>query len=1280
MLQQQFILLLILGPLLLSACNYKYKQHLSIVVDSESLPSNYSSTNASYHQCTSLNEMFDLLLNQTCCDGSTSIHVFIKPANYRLNSSYTLKNLCNIRFISQANNPATIQCEPNVYKDPQFDTGLAFIAVTNLTIEHLTMLGCAMNHTSTSRISVTEGFMVFHSALFIQNGTNVFLNYINVSDSDGIGLSFYDTNGNVTIANSVFIHNLLRLEDTTPEVVGGGGGIYIEFTKCSPGQTICDPHSNLRNSDSIYLVENCTFERNLGFFNAEYLADNITADIFVNLGLGGAISLWLDGQAKNNSLIITSCIFESNIAESGGALTIKSRLNATHTSIVISKCSFINNAAGMYGGGAISIGYIIYQTGGEALYNNYSISDCIFKQNLAVRSLGGAIVMYFSKEPGRTQPTNSFRICNCSFEGNMAKYGSAIQANKEYYDSIAVGIILTVIINNCTFISNNLINSQSSTSDYSSIGAVASTDVNIAFGGKTSFLTNNYTALVMDSSTVEFTEHSITIFQNNSGVHGGAIMLINGAWIKILPHSNVSFLHNNALISGGAIHVDVSTPFDHLSSHVCFIRYHREDVPPNEWLTNFTFSDNHVAEDKGKALFANTLNPCNNNIQLFEELIGVDIAMKKHMPTSVMDSNANITAINHVSTSPRTFEFYSNYSGSIKAPPGKVFNLPVYLVDEIYQNVSATMFITSCIGSSSAKVLAPYQVTDGRIQIAGKPIETCLLHLQTDVDYPVTTTVPITLLNCPPGFIFNDETAQCTCLVNSPNENPVVSGCHQTSFQAYFNPTYWIGYQTDEALNLLYGSCPFQYCYSNNIAQNQLLPQEANKTVLDNFVCGSTKRTGELCGQCIDGYSVAINSPTFECHKCDTHHPIFGTLILFGTYIIPVTILFYVIMAFNVRTTTGPISAFLFYSQVISSTYRFAFDYSRRDGTKLEVSNIVIAIYSFSNLDFFNYDRVSTYLIFQNAGTVDILAFNLLLSFYPLVLIFILFLFIEYCTCKPKVFHKLRFSRSIAHGLCAFLVLCFAKLSITAFAILQSTDIFYIDGKTYKTVVYFQGHIEYFKEWPYILYAMGAILTVITVTTIPTLILVLHPIIMKCASYLGVGDSKVINIINKLLFVHKLKPVLDSFQGGYKDNMRLFAGLQIFVYRIMFFYIAALPSTIKTRNSTLLMIGFLLCIIILVHMLTMPFKCYKDNAVHSLIYVLILSIVMVEYYRLYDSQDAQQDHDNIMSWLEIVMLLLPLMCVLMYYLYKLLIVINKFTNKYVLKNNTNDEPELVSNT
>ena len=356
-----------------------------------------------------------------------------------------------------------------------------------------------------------------------------------------------------------------------------------------------------------------------------------------------------------------------------------------------------------------------------------------------------------------------------------------------------------------------------------------------------------------------------------------------------------------------------------------------------------------------------TLNPC-HNMEVFQKLFDIDIAM---MAASKVNS-VDITTKDHVSTSPRTFEFNSNYSCPIKVAPGKIFDLPIYLVDEINQNVSATsMFIASCIETSSPRVLSPYQVTNGPIQLAGKPNETCLLHLQTDVDYPVTTTTIITLLNCPPGFVLNEEAEQCKCLVNSPNENPVNSGCQQPSFQAYFDPIYWIGYQTDNALNLLYGSCPFQYCYSDNTAQNQLLPQEADKSALDNFVCGNKRRTGDLCGQCISGYSVAVNSPTFECHKCDTHKPIFGTLILFGTHLIPVTILFYVIMAFNIRMTTGPISAFLFYSQIISSMYRFAFDYSHRDGTTLEVSNVVIALYSFCNLDFFSYDKFGTYSSFK---------------------------------------------------------------------------------------------------------------------------------------------------------------------------------------------------------------------------------------------------------------------------------------------------------------------------
>ena len=73
-----------------------------------------------------------------------------------------------------------------------------------------------------------------------------------------------------------------------------------------------------------------------------------------------------------------------------------------------------------------------------------------------------------SLEPRRVQPTNHFKIFNSSFINNGAQYGYAIQINKEYFNSITVGTVFTLVLNNCTFTNNNLFENNSS-----SIGAVA---------------------------------------------------------------------------------------------------------------------------------------------------------------------------------------------------------------------------------------------------------------------------------------------------------------------------------------------------------------------------------------------------------------------------------------------------------------------------------------------------------------------------------------------------------------------------------------------------------------------------------------------------------------------------------------------------------------------------------------------------------------------------------------------------------------------------------------
>jgi len=147
----------------------------------------------------------------------------------------------NIILRSYNESIATLQCMPNAS-----DTGFAFVRVRNLTIKRLNFKSCAMKHNSTTQYD-TRSCSLVSSAVFIQNSSNIFLSNIIIANSNGTGLLIYDTNGSVHITNSMFIDNTLNLnllEDSKKFV--GGGGIYIEFTNCTPGLIECDSN-NLYN-------------------------------------------------------------------------------------------------------------------------------------------------------------------------------------------------------------------------------------------------------------------------------------------------------------------------------------------------------------------------------------------------------------------------------------------------------------------------------------------------------------------------------------------------------------------------------------------------------------------------------------------------------------------------------------------------------------------------------------------------------------------------------------------------------------------------------------------------------------------------------------------------------------------------------------------------------------------------------------------------------------------------------------------------------------------------
>ena len=1195
------------------------------------------------YNCSSITELFKQL--SSCCN---STDIIIDPGNHSLALSHEIPDLHDIRIRSETK--AVIKCSANVNGTYDFDTGIAFVRVRNLVITNISIVGCGMKHITTNHIG--EGkFITARSALYIQNSTNIILHNVMISDSNGIGLLVYDTNGAVNITKSLFINNNLNVFEQS-KLFTGGGGVYIEFTECTPGVTQCDSTSNYFNKLTEYTIDQCIFEGNSAIYHLNGSEpENLATGVFITFGTGGGLSLWFYGHAQNNSFQVTSTSFTSNRARYGGGINVHSRQHTQYNNVILSKCSIVGNYGDDSGGG-LTLGYVIYQIGGQSLFNTYTVADCLFERNQALTGVGGGIVGFGSREPQRTQPTNHFEIHNSSFINNGAQYGSAIQINREFFDSIAVGTIFTLVLNNCTFSNNNLFENNSS-----SVGAVAMSGINVEFRGTTIFDNNNSTALIVDGGFVKFSNHSLTIFKDNRGLHGGAILLIKGSWISVYPNSSVIFLRNRAVQYGGAVYVELSTPFDYLLSRVCFIRYFSENVSPTKWKTNITFINNTAGENNN-TIFASTLRPC---LKVYS--VGISLLYKNpfHHYSPITDSV--------VSTLPATFKFVHQDISILSIVPGEIFDLPVELIDELGQSVSSMTLIATCTGPPSPYVLPPYHFTNGSIQIAGKPNEICELQLETDADYQISTLLQIKLLNCPPGFVYSNDNEQCDCLVNHTHQNPAVIGCEFSSYQAYFDQFYWIGYESDRSTDLLISPCPYRYCYEDHISQGQLLPRAANKTTLDNFVCGNRSRTGQLCGECIEGYSVALNSPTFTCYKCE--EPYLGILYLFLSYIIPVSIVFYIIMAYNIRMTTGPIGAFLFFSQIISTRYRFTSDYSVKansDNT-LAASNIVISIYSISNLQFFQHD-VFSYCLFPNAGTVDTLAFDLLLSFYPVFLVFAYFLLRRYFTCQLQYCRRFRLStKSVTHGICAFLVLCFAKINILAFGILKSAEISYINGTNFKKVIYLQGSYKYFGDLLYNVYAIGSLFTILTVIFIPTLILVFHPIMIVVARYFKWGETKCVIFINKLLLVNRLKPVLDSFQGDYKDNLTFFAGLHSFLYRTVFLCIVVTAATAPDINGLLLLMIVYFIVILVIHMLVMPFKRYSDNASYSLIYALMLTLLIIQQYLFSTDKSAPE-----LAWLEIFLLLLPLICVILYCLWKLIVAVRVIRRRHF---NRNDESHLV---
>ena len=527
-------------------------------------------------------------------------------------------------------------------------------------------------------------------------------------------------------------------------------------------------------------------------------------------------------------------------------------------------------------------------------------------------------------------------------------------------------------------------------------------------------------------------------------------------------------------------------------------------------------------------------------------------------------------------------------------------------------------------------------------------MESCkLLCLSSFVLLLLMTLCSAHTSHCPPGFIENKNNANsssasnCSCGTNLDG----IIDCDEASGVARLAIGYCMTFHTVTNSTLI-GRCPFNNNYTltkrGTVALYVTLPEEYHR--LKPFLCGQYNRHDFLCNDCKHSHRSSMISYSQKCIPCGKTYRNLGRIAYFFLQVIPVTIVYIVVIVFDIRLTNSPWSVFILYSQVIVSMLK----YDRHlysgllyitSGNKVTpfLVKIVLALYGFWNLDFLPNILPPFCLDIPKNGRHEI-AYQYLVALYPLVLI----LFIYFCVhlysrdvkcvvilwravahcinyrvcCGLKYMVKKISSQSIAHSFSSFLVLAFPKFLMVSLEVLLPIQIYDLQGKTavFSPSLFYSPSIQYFgkEQLPF---ALSAVFILVIFTVMPTLLVVVYPLcVTKCCCRTPLSVR---------LFV-------ESFNGWFKDgtqegtrDFRVLAGLHpvlriVLAISISLNIVFVRPLSPLANHQWLISgVTFLLCSVLFV--LARPYKLVYMNQCESALFALLgtISLLVNSYLGLY---------------------------------------------------------------
>ena len=736
-----------------------------------------------------------------------------------------------------------------------------------------------------------------------------------------------------------------------------------------------------------------------------------------------------------------------------------------------------------------------------------------------------------------------------------------------------------------------------------------------------SFTNNTATAMYLSGCDVKFS--GSILFKNNTAENGGAIYASQETKMTIEEEATVKFIANTARQDGGAIYVDMVC-----GSKTTYFTYILVNTFGGGSSGNVIFINNS-ARITDNSVYFNVPRPVVGGCNLTTTKIS-DPQCILHVPcqfnyTQLVNGkmmnipcDIDYTLLNGtgapIITSPHELRLYFPFSDGVNVSSSPDHNVyfvknnilghPVKFKGAIFDHFGKptvpTQFNIQMKCSQSTECSTYSLISDNRnyiltrsidnltvldVSFKGKRTDTSHINLTVtltsllDSLNDIITTLVVEFVPCTdlPSYTYNEESRTCVCYHDkikcSDDGNEIKRG-------------HWFGSIANKATTSL---CPNHYCEFTHRKQTSESYFELPSTI--DGQCND-HRVGRACGECTSGYTLSYDST--DCISVDQCGAGWTVLVIILTclYWIALVAGVFSLMYFRFQISLGYLYGLIYYYSMVGILL------NNNPYVSDDAFQFVSVLSSFAQL---TPQFLGKLCFVKGLSGIDQLFIH---YSHPVGVSLLLLLIVITARCSARI--SVCISRCIIRVICLLILLSYTSIASTSLQLLLPLR--FTDVKDWYT--YSSPDIQY-CHGRHIFYGVVAVICELIVGIGLPLLLLFEPVL-----------SKKINFI-------KIKPLLDQFQGCYKDKYRWFAAYYLICRQVIFLIVYIFNS----NYSNMLFYLQTTCVVIaIVHIWIQP---YRNNFLNAFDGVMLLFIVLEVNVNITFLKDATTE-------ISLIIVLLPL--------------------------------------